>query len=129
MNRITAVVAVASGSRARTLPQPAAPPRTLLDWYAEFASDPAADSLRQRSDYRTGLYSPTATERTYAELPDRAAGCLAQGESRHRVNRWCWTRRGMGAEDADPWPQTSPICTTSSPGDALAQALTARTPR
>jgi aminoglycoside phosphotransferase family enzyme/predicted kinase len=31
--------------------------------------------------YQQGLYSPAATERTYAELLARAARCLAQGES------------------------------------------------
>jgi uncharacterized protein len=77
--------------------------------------------------YQQGLYSPVATERTYAELLARAARCLGQGES--VVLDASWTsdaHRAAAAELARSAHAEliAPQCT--APPEVIAQRLRER---
>lgn len=81
-----------------------------------------------RAEYRTGMYSPTATERTYTVLLQRAADCLAQGES--VVLDASWTRaahRGAAAELAQRAHAGLVELRCTAPPEVVAERLRERT--
>ena len=77
--------------------------------------------------YQQGLYSPEATERTYAELLTRAARCLGQGES--VVLDASWTRdahRAAAAELARGAHAELVALQCTAPPEVIAQRLRER---
>jgi uncharacterized protein len=77
--------------------------------------------------YQQGLYSPEATERTYAELLTRAARCLGQGES--VVLDASWTRdthRAAAAELARGTHAELVALQCTAPPEVIAQRLRER---
>ena len=87
-----------------------------------------APHQRAAASYLQGLYSPAATERTYAELLARAARCLAHGESVVLDASWTHTsHRAAAAELArDAHAELIELQCTASP-DVITRRLRERT--
>jgi predicted kinase len=77
--------------------------------------------------YQQGLYCPAATERTYAELLARAAGCLAQGESVVLDASWAHAaHRAAAAELARSAHAELVALQCTAPPEVIAQRLRER---